>query len=368
MSHNHIQNFEEFESMNYPKKDVSDISKKNRKNIFKNPQEKFSSEDLLISPIKKDEKIMLSNGKLKNISENVYGKEMIFPKTNLETNCYILGGGKDQFDINFNFERNKEGCDSFISPILDSSSYLNQINEYFDDDNSFVPFPNIPPYSPSDHQNNPNLFEKNKIKEEIKLKIKKTQKHKDDKLKKKRTREKEKSTYKNSQNKKNKTKKLKPILYKSIRKFINNVISKAYNNDIGHYINQKKLLRINSKYFNINRADFDKQLLKKTLKEMFSHDINISYTIYPPDFNKTLINRLLNEEDLKKRKIFENLFNKTFVECIDHIIGKKRINELKGLEKYFDDEICSKEDEDYLKELFNDFEKIILSKKSRTRK
>ena len=368
MPHNHDQNIEESISENYPKEDVSDISIKNEQNIFKNPKEIFDSENMPMSPIKEDEICMLLNGEISNFSENNSGKEMILPKTNLETNCDILGLSKDQYDINYNFGGNKEDNDSFLSPLSDLSSYIIQINEYISEINPFSPFPqNIPPPSPSNDFDNQNSNQKNTKKEERKLNIKKTQVPKDNKLKKKTVRGRGKCTCKNSKNGNNKTKKLKPILCKSIWKFINNVISKTYNNDIGHYINRKQLLTINCEYFNNNRADFNKKLLKKTLKEIFYHDINERFTIYPKDFNKKLINRLLNEEDLKKRKIFENLFNKTFIECIDHIIGKKSINELKGLEKYFEDEIGLKGDEENLKGLLNNFEKIILSKKSRKR-
>ena len=295
---------------------------------------------------------MLSNGKISNISENNSGKDMIVPTMNLETNCDILGGSKDQYNINFNFGEKIEDNDNFISPLSDLSSDLNQINEYFFEINNFPSIPQNIPSSPppSNIINNPNPNQINNEKEADKFQIKKNPIPKDIELKKKRGRGRGKCNCKDSKNNKNhKTRRLKLIFCNSILKFINNVILKAYNYDIGHYINQKKLLKINFNIINNNKADFNKQLLKKTLKEIFYHDISVKFTIYPKDFNKKLINRLLNEEDLKKRKIFDNLFNKTFAECIDQIIGKKKINELKGLEKYFEDEIKSKENRENLK-------------------
>lgn len=364
MSLNHTQIIEKSIPKKYPKEDVSYISKKDEQNIFKNPQEISNSEKLTMSLIKEDEICILPNDIINIISENDSEKETT--KINLVDNCNISAESKDQYDNNYNFEGIKEDNDSFLSPLLDLSSYKKQINEYISKISPFSPFPEniFPPLSPTNDFDNPNSNQKNKTKEERNLKIKKPQNSKNSILKKKTERKSEKSTCKNTNNN-NKTKKLKPILHESILKFINNIISKAYNNDIGHYICRKKLLKINCKYFNNNRADFDKQLLKKTLKEIFCHDINERFTIFPKDFNKILINRLLNEEDLKKRKIFENLFNKTFTECIDHIIGKKRIDELNGLEKCFEDEIGEREDKEYLKGLLNNFEKIILSKKSR---
>ena len=157
------------------------------------------------------------------------------------------------------------------------------------------------------------------------------------------------------------------ILYSSLN-FINDKILKTFNYNIGNGINEKKLLKIDSKHFNISRTDFNMQLLETTLGEIFSYDIYGKYTNYLPDFNKKLINNLLNEEDLKKRKIFEDLFSKTFLDCIDQIIGKKRINELQGLELFFENEIKSKKDEESLKKLLNNFQAIISSKRPRKSK
>jgi len=162
-----------------------------------------------------------------------------------------------------------------------------------------------------------------------------------------------------------KIRKLKNFTRDSILKYANKKILKTFNYDIGNGINKKELLKIDPKYFNNNKADFNKQLLEKTLGEIFSQNISTKITNYPKDFNKELINKLLNEEDLKKRKIFENLFSKTFLDCIDHIIGKKKFNELTGLEKCFENKINLKENREEFKDLLNNFEDTISSKKPR---
>jgi len=166
-------------------------------------------------------------------------------------------------------------------------------------------------------------------------------------------------------NERNKIRKLKNFTRDSILKYANKKILKTFNYDIGNGINKKELLKIDPKYFNNNKADFNKQLLEKTLGEIFSQNISTKITNYPKDFNKELINKLLNEEDLKKRKIFENLFSKTFLDCIDHIIGKKKFNELTGLEKCFENKINLKENREEFKDLLNNFEDTISSKKPR---
>jgi hypothetical protein len=166
----------------------------------------------------------------------------------------------------------------------------------------------------------------------------------------------------------NDIRKLKKNILNSSLNFINDKILKTFNYNIGNGINKKELFKIDFKHFNISRTDFNKQLLEMTLGEIFSYNIYGKITNCLPDFNKKLINNLLNEEDLKKRKIFEDLFSKTFLECIDQIIGKKRISELQGLERFFEKEIKSKKDGEALKELLNNYQEIISSKRGRKSK
>ena len=81
-----------------------------------------------------------------------------------------------------------------------------------------------------------------------------------------------------------------------------------------------------------------------------------------------MVNDLLNEKDLKKKEIFEDLFNLTFLDCIQHFRGSKFIIGLQDLQKY--DKVVEKldGDEDY-KESFrcyiDNFETIINNKRSR---
>ena len=134
----------------------------------------------------------------------------------------------------------------------------------------------------------------------------------------------------------------KTILFDSILKYDNYIISKVYDDQIGNGINIKKLLKINhSQIKNINAN------------------------------NKRLINRLLNENDDEKRKIFVNLFSKTLKECIQHIAGQK-IEELKGLENFYENEIIELEEDDKfkkeLKRFIGNYEAIINKKKPRKTK
>lgn len=60
------------------------------------------------------------------------------------------------------------------------------------------------------------------------------------------------------------------------------------------------------------------------------------------------------------------------MECIQHLIGKKHFKELEGLEKIFETEMSSlNENDEYkekLKNVFNNIEKIYNDKKARKKK
>lgn len=166
--------------------------------------------------------------------------------------------------------------------------------------------------------------------------------------------------------------KVKKIAFCSILKYDNDIIAKIYNNNIGNGIFIKKLFKNN--YFQIKCIGviFNKELLKTSQGEILSSNITTRFTNYPLDHNKKLIEELMNEKDLEKREIFKNLFSKTLLECIQHLIGKKHFKELEGLEKIFETEMSSlNENDEYkekLKNVFNNIEKIYNDKKARKKK
>ena len=95
-------------------------------------------------------------------------------------------------------------------------------------------------------------------------------------------------------------------------------------------------------------------LLQKSLLEIFSENNINRIIIYhlDPNWNKRLIEKLLNEKDDDKRKYFENLFNlKTFLDI------KNDENELKRLK--LDDKEYLNSFEDFL----NNYEEKFLNRK-----
>ena len=162
---------------------------------------------------------------------------------------------------------------------------------------------------------------------------------------------------------------VKKLLFDSIMKFDNIIISKLYK-DIGNGIYVKKLFKTNHSQTKHTGTLYNKALLNKTQGEIFSEELTTRFTNFPLDHNKKLINMLLNEKDEEKRKVFNNLFNRTLLECIDHLIGKKTIKELEGLEEIYKNEMMElHEDEEYknkLNNLLNNIERIINERKPRT--
>ena len=148
----------------------------------------------------------------------------------------------------------------------------------------------------------------------------------------------------------NMIKKFKSRFINILLKFINNKISEIY------HIN---LLRISYKFVSNIRSDFNFELLQTSIGDIFSKEISSKYKNISIDHNKNIIKRLLNEEDEKKKNIFVNLLNKTFLECLDHFRGTKNIKELEGLEKEYNNMINELETRDYDEEYILEFINII---------
>ena len=161
-------------------------------------------------------------------------------------------------------------------------------------------------------------------------------------------------------------KKIKTLLLTILYNYINDVINKIYNGNIGYGIFQKQLKKINQNQVIVSKNN--KQFLNRTLKDIFSDHISTKYSTYSSSHNKELIKNLLNETDEEKRIKLNKLFNLTFIECLRHFRGSEFIEELRGLDslesvlKKFED------DKDYLDE-FNGycfkFEEVIQKKKNR---
>ena len=161
-------------------------------------------------------------------------------------------------------------------------------------------------------------------------------------------------------------KKIKACVLELLYPVINKKILHVYNGRIGHGIFKKILLKIKQEQI-LNSKD-DYIFMKKEIKEILSDDITNRFSNHPKEHNKRLIKELLNDEDEEIRNIFKNIFELTFLDCLEHFRGTKYFNQLEGLESL--DKYCEKfgDDEDYIK-LFkhyvNNFEKEIERKRKK---
>ena len=109
----------------------------------------------------------------------------------------------------------------------------------------------------------------------------------------------------------------------------------------------------------------------KTLKDIFSEKITTKIKFLDGDHNKKLIENLLEE----KKDKFEKLFNISFIECVDHFIENKQIEELNGLTLFSElkEQILNEYEEDgesyyeNLKIFLKEFEQRINNAKSKKR-
>ena len=163
-------------------------------------------------------------------------------------------------------------------------------------------------------------------------------------------------------------KKCKHLVLKYLFDFLNNQIKTAYNGNIGNGSLKKELKIIKNSQKSNAHVEFNQNFIKKKLCEIFSENISGKYKKhYPANYNKLLIEELMNEKDENKKSFFNELFNLNFIECMEHFIAKKYRKELKGLKcfKEIKDTILNKYKEDgqfyikYLDYYLKNFEKII---------
>ena len=164
--------------------------------------------------------------------------------------------------------------------------------------------------------------------------------------------------------------KIKGILLNKIHEYCNNKIRAIYENKKG----QKILLKINSEQRLKSKVEFNKNLLNKSIKDIFSENISDRYVGSCKNFNKNLINDLLNEKDEIKRIQFEKLFNLTFLDCLKHFRGSETFKELIGMKlfeesiKKFENDVDYDDYKIFLEYYTKYFEDIINIKKRRNSK
>lgn len=227
-------------------------------------------------------------------------------------------------------------------------------------------------------QNQKNLFDKDhkeyiqqKIKENIYLK----KPFKEKKIIGRKTKQNEGFGEHNKFSDDNLIRKIKHIILESVFFFINQKIIELYSNSENkESLKKKQLFKLGQNQAEKSKAEYNKLFLNKTLESIFSEDISTKYSRYSLNHNKELINNLLNEKDEKKRLIFQKIFGLTFMDCLNHFRGsifREELSRMRMLDKYCNETDFGKNSEEYkniLKIFINNYEKIIMEKKSRNKK
>ena len=116
--------------------------------------------------------------------------------------------------------------------------------------------------------------------------------------------------------------------------------------------------------------------MSKTLKEIFSGDISARFYNFPRNYNKIIIESLIEDIDEERRKYFIKLFNTTFIDCLKYFREDKealKIGELTGLKKIsaIKEELIKEHGNEYFEIFINylqNFEDIINNKRERKKR
>ena len=152
---------------------------------------------------------------------------------------------------------------------------------------------------------------------------------------------------------------------------INKIIVDNYKNDKGFNKKKSILQKINQKQITNADVQFNKEFMKKTLKDIFSVNISLRCKRYEKNHNKKLIQQLLDQNDQVKQMLFRKIFDLTFLECLNHFRGTKVIKELNELETFDEIGKSFEDDEDYfssVKYYIDNYEKIMENKKIRKKR
>ena len=103
-------------------------------------------------------------------------------------------------------------------------------------------------------------------------------------------------------------------------------------------------------------TEYNRNLLKSKLKDIFSHKISKQAKTHDPYHNKKIIKKIYNEQ-IQAKTI--SILERTLFECLEHFRGSQYYQELKGLEKHYENVInemieSEKESNEYI-DIFRGF-------------
>ena len=156
-------------------------------------------------------------------------------------------------------------------------------------------------------------------------------------------------------------KKIRIVVTKEIKEFLNRKI-KYYINNIGKGIFKKEFLDIDKSDLSHSNVEYGKKFIYFKLKDIFSKDITKKISRKPPDHNKKLVQKLISEETNGKN-YFSEIFELTFLDCLEHIRGSKNnelLDGMKTMEEIFEP---YKDDKNYYENLIENIKKYEINLK-----
>ena len=164
----------------------------------------------------------------------------------------------------------------------------------------------------------------------------------------------------------NMTRKFKRVFFESILNFIKSSMKKVQTS-ANKYV-KPILLKIKQNFISNTNVNFNKNLIQKKLRDIFSNNISSKFSNYGLDYNRKLIEKIYNEKI--QTKVID-ILEMTFLECLEHLRGSKHYEQLEGLENAYGiviNELENKENDEYManfKEFVNRFEQYYENKRSR---
>ncbi len=164
----------------------------------------------------------------------------------------------------------------------------------------------------------------------------------------------------------NDLKKIRLMILDCLIEYINKKIKQFEKDEIKFGICKWQFLPINKENLYHSKIEFDKKFLNKTIKELLSWDISKKYTNFLKDKNSQLVQDLISSEN---GKYFRDLFELTFLDCLNYINGTKDSILLDGFPKIeeivLSKGIKNKQDIERYKNYINNYELGLNSKISK---
>ena len=276
----------------------------------------------------------------------------------------------EEYDAGDYFPQSEEPIEKILNSLFIKNSndktneYSNNINDFFEQYDNFI----------DDKESSFDINQKEKIQQKIKDDIYLKRPFKEKKLIGRRTKRNEGLGEHNKFTDDNLLRKCKNVVLESLLKFINQKIKDLYSNDSKTALKKRQLFKLSQNQNDSSKVEYYKLFLNKNVKDIFSGDISTKYKRFTCSHNKELIKDLLDENDEPKRIIFEKIFNLSFLECLEYFRGSNFREELLGMntfDKYCEEKIFGNNAHEYkniLQIFIDNFEKIVINKKSRNKK